>query len=63
MDKITEKVGGWLQCPGNTKKKMAAELDITPDSLTNKLTGETPWLWSEVKTAASIIGCKVSDFC
>nr|DAR27705.1 MAG TPA: Regulatory protein [Caudoviricetes sp.] len=63
MDRITEKVGGWLQRPGNTKKKMAAELGITPDSLTNKLTGETPWLWGEVKTAASIIGCKVSDFC
>lgn len=49
MDKITEKVGGWLQRPGNTKKKMAAELGITPDSLTNKLTGETPWLWSEAQ--------------
>lgn len=63
MDKITEKVGGWLQRPGNTKKKMAAELGITPDSLTNKLTGETPWLWLEVKKTASIIGCKISDFC
>ena len=63
MDKITEKVGGWLQKSGNTKKKMAAELGITPDSLTNKLTGETPWHWSEVRTIALIIGCKVSDFC
>ena len=63
MDKITEKVGGWLQKSGNTKKKMAAELGITPDSLTNELTGETPWLWSEVRTFALIIGCKVSDFC
>ena len=63
MDKITEKVGGWLQRPGNTKKKMAAELGITPDSLTNKLTGETPWLWLEVKKIVSIIGCKISDFC
>lgn len=63
MDKITEKVGGWLQRPGNTKKKMAAELGITPDSLTNKLTGERPWLWLEVRKIASIIGCKISDFC
>ena len=63
MDKITEKVGGWLQKSGNTKKKMAAELGITPDSLTNKLTGETPWLWNEARTIALIIGCKVSDFC
>ena len=63
MDKITEKVGGWLQKSGNTKKKMAAELGITPDSLTNKLTGETPWLWNEVRPIALIIGCKVSDFC
>ena len=63
MDKITEKVGGRLQKSGNTKKKMAAELGITPDSLTNKLTGETPWLWNEVRTIALIIGCKVSDFC
>ena len=63
MDKITEKVGGWLQKSGNTKKKMAAELGITPDSLTNKLAGETPWLWNEVRTIALIIGCKVSDFC
>lgn len=63
MDKITEKVGGWLQRPGNTKKKMAAELGVTPDSLTNKLTGETPWLWLEVRKIASIIGCKISDFC
>lgn len=63
MEKITEKVGGWLQRPGNTKKKMAAELGITPDSLTNKLTGETLWLWLEVKKIASIIGCKISDFC
>ena len=63
MDKITEKVGGWLQKSGNTKKKMAAELGITPDSLTNKLTRETPWLWNEVRTIALIIGCKVSDFC
>lgn len=63
MDKIAEKVGGWLQKSGNTKKKMASELGITPDSLTNKLTGETPWLWSEVRTIALIIGCKVSDFC
>ena len=63
MDKITEKVGGWLQKSGNTKKKMAAELGITPDSLTNKLPGETPWLWNEVRTIALIIGCKVSDFC
>ena len=31
MDKITEKVGGWLQRPGNTKKKMTAELGITPE--------------------------------
>ena len=63
MDKITEKVGGWLQRPGNTKKKMAAELGITPDSLTNKLTGETPWRWSEVVAVASIVRCEVSDFC
>lgn len=61
MDKLTEKVGGWLQKSGNTKKKMAAELGITPDSLTNKLTNETPWLWSEVCKVALIIGCDLND--
>ena len=61
MDKITEKVGGWLQKPGNTKKKMAAELGISPDSLTNKLTGETPWLWNEVRTVALILKCSIAE--
>ena len=61
MDKITEKVGGWLQKPGNTKKKMAAELGISPDSLTNKLTGETPWLWNEVCLVSEILKCPIAE--
>lgn len=61
MSKITEKVGGWLQRPGATKKDMAETLGITVVSLTNKLQGDTPWMWSEVVKISEIVGCTLDE--
>lgn len=62
MDKINEKVGAWLQMPGNTKEKMADELGITRGSLLNKLQGRSPWQWLEVCAIAQLVGCTPNDF-
>ena len=61
MDKINEKIGAWLLIDGNTKQKLADELNISTVTLNKKLSGETEWLWPQVCIIADLTGCSLSD--
>ena len=47
--------------PEVTYEKLAESLDMTSNSLRNKLNGKTPWTFSEVLNLSSIIGKPIDE--
>lgn len=58
---MRDRIGGWLLESGHTKERLAKMLDISTDTLRNRLSDTYEWSWTEVRKLAEILGCEVSD--
>lgn len=61
-NRIAEALNEWLTKPGNTQVIAAQRIGIGEGTLRNRMSGYTPWKWSEAIKVARLTGKKVSDF-
>lgn len=59
--KLTEKVSAWANKSGNTKAHLCELLDISPNTLTSRLQGETEWTWPEAVKLAKYLELDLND--
>lgn len=59
---VIERLGAYCSVNGVKKHAIASELGLTLNSLNNKLTGKSPFLFDEVLKLADILECSIDDF-
>lgn len=59
--RLTEKASAWANLKGNSKSQIAQALNISPNTLTSRLSEETEWTWREGCKLAKLMDCPIDE--
>lgn len=63
MESLEGLIGAYLATSHTTKKELAKQLNVTPETLNNKLTGRTALTINEARMIAEVIGKPLDEVC
>ena len=58
---MKDKIGAWLLDKNHTTQDLASQLDMSPQTLGNRLDGTFDWSWAEIVKLSKVLGCTPNE--